>query len=362
MSPLRSSVRHAVHPRLAGSRCSVNAASPPATPTIAPPTVYRYYCAIMKIYLNLNNSIEAFCFKVDHVSELQSVFPSLEIVTVRSTHELVDTAGDADFIATWRLPAEVYDRAPKLKAVFTPAAGREWVASDPSGRVPVFYGTFHGMLMAESLLSMVLYFNRRLDLLSANKQAKRWTQKGLSESRSLSVQRALVIGYGNIGRACARALAAIGCNVTGVRRSPDESDVTKHVRTVVRFEEMGPHLEKADHVVLVLPGDTDTTHIFTREHFESMKESAFLYNLGRGNCYREEDLVTALETGRIAGAGLDVFAEEPLPSASKLWKLPNTLIMPHASAVYDDYMDLFLAEMMGRLQTLLSENPQSAEG
>lgn len=309
----------------------------------------------MKIYLNLKHHIEAFTFKQGHRKELQGVFPALEIESVDSTDELAEHLEDADFVATWRFPSELYAKAPRLKAVFTPAAGREWVAADPAGRVATHYGTFHGMLMAESLLSMVFYFNRRLRILEENKRTRRWSSEGLSESMSLSVQRAVVVGYGNIGSACARALSAVGCNVIGVRRDPEKSPPGRHVKKVIAYDRLEEELGRADHVVLVLPGDTDTTGIFTRSHFEGMSSSAFLYNLGRGNCYNEDDLVWALESGQIAGAGLDVFAEEPLPESSKLWELPNTLIMPHASAVYEDYMDLFLAELMGRLQPLVAE-------
>lgn len=308
---------------------------------------------IMKIYLNLNNPIPAFSFKEDHLSELRSVFPALEVVAVDSTDDLAARLDDADFVATWEFPSDLYAKAPRLKAVFTPAAGKERVAEDPSGNVPTHYGTFHGMLMAESLLAMMLYFNRRLDLMTANKEQRRWSHEGLSESRSLSVQRVLVVGYGNIGRTCARYLSAFGCSVTGVRRSPEASPSGHSARRVVPFTEMPSHLEKADHVVLILPGSDETKGIFTRDHFVRMKRGAHLYNLGRGTCYREEDLLWALESGQIAGAGLDVFAEEPLPRDSRLWTAPNAFIMPHASAIYDDYMDLFLAELMGRLQSLV---------
>lgn len=307
----------------------------------------------MKIYLNLDNPTRAFSLKEEHIHELTSVFPSLEAVPVHSMEELSSRLGDADFVATWGFPPALYAKAPLLKGVFTPAAGREWTAADPSGRVPTHYGSFHGMLMAESLVSMVLSFNRRLDLLAEHKKQKVWDTDAFSTCRSLSVQRALIVGYGNVGRACGRSLAALGCNVTGVRRTHGPHTADRGVRAVVGFEELLPRLEKADHVVLILPGGEETTNLFTREHFARMKGNACLYNLGRGNCYREEDLVRALENGTIAGAGLDVFDTEPLPSSSRLWDLPNTIIMPHASAVYDDYMDLFLAELIGRLHGLI---------
>lgn len=75
-----------------------------------------------------------------------------------------------------------------------------------------------------------------------------------------------------------------------------------------------------------------------------MKPGAYLYNLGRGNCYREEDLLAALKKGPLAGAGLDVFAEEPLPPTSALWEQPNVLITPHSSAISREYIELFIHE------------------
>jgi phosphoglycerate dehydrogenase-like enzyme len=78
-----------------------------------------------------------------------------------------------------------------------------------------------------------------------------------------------------------------------------------------------------------------------------MKPGVFLYNLGRGNCYRQEDLLNALNNGPLAGAGLDVFAEEPLPSDSPLWNCPNVFITPHSSAISQEYVDLFIQEFLG---------------
>jgi phosphoglycerate dehydrogenase-like enzyme len=107
---------------------------------------------------------------------------------------------------------------------------------------------------------------------------------------------------------------------------------------------MNDLLPTADHVVLVLPGGQETDELFTSEHFDMMKPGSCLYNLGRGNCYREEDLVRALTNGTLAGAGLDVFREEPLPHSSPLWKLPNVLITPHSSAISSEYLDLYMEE------------------
>jgi phosphoglycerate dehydrogenase-like enzyme len=83
-----------------------------------------------------------------------------------------------------------------------------------------------------------------------------------------------------------------------------------------------------------------------------MKTGACLYNLGRGNCYREDDLLANLRNGRIAGAGLDVFAEEPLAADSPLWNEPHVMITPHSSAISQEYIDLFIQEWIERLREL----------
>ena len=94
--------------------------------------------------------------------------------------------------------------------------------------------------------------------------------------------------------------------------------------------------------MLLLPGGSETDNVFTPRHFSAMKPGAYLYNLGRGNCYQEEDLLRALETGPLAGAAPDVFAREPLPPASPLWRKGNVLITPHSSAISREYIDLFI--------------------
>ena len=121
---------------------------------------------------------------------------------------------------------------------------------------------------------------------------------------------------------------------------------------MITFDRLEEELPCADHVVLLLPGGRATDGIFTERHFNAMKPGAFLYNLGRGNCYREEDLITALKNGTIAGAGLDVFAEEPLPADSPLWEQPNVLITPHSSAISREYIDLFIREWLETLRKI----------
>ncbi|MEO6125412.1 MAG: D-2-hydroxyacid dehydrogenase [Ilumatobacteraceae bacterium] len=136
-----------------------------------------------------------------------------------------------------------------------------------------------------------------------------------------------VIGMGSIGDETARLGIALGMNVIGCRRtiSGDEPCPTK------TFDALPDLLVWADHVVLALPLTDDTAGLIGAQQLALMKPTALLINVGRGGLVDEPALVDALQAGRLGGAGLDVFAVEPLPADSPLWDMPNVIITPHNS-------------------------------
>jgi phosphoglycerate dehydrogenase-like enzyme len=259
---------------------------------------------------------------------------------------------DAECVLAWGFKADWYNTARKLKVLFTPAAGRDWVAEDPSGRVQTRYGSFHGRIMRESLLAMMLHFNRRIANSVDDQTNRVWGRPGYSNCVSLFTQQVLIVGFGSLGQSMAELLKAFGAGITGVKRSVNGFAANPVIDKVIPFVRLAEELPHADHVVLLLPGGPETTGLFTSRHFNAMKPGAYLYNLGRGNCYREEDLLHALDHGPLAGAGLDVFAQEPLAPESPLWKQPNVLITPHSSAISQEYIDLFIQEWLGTLREM----------
>ncbi len=296
------------------------------------------------LLVNLKNEVDAFSVKPRHLERIREAFPGIRLVEATGREDFRDRLTDAVWLLTWVFRPEWYAKAPKLEAVFTPAAGHDWVTPDPSGRVKNFYGHFHGRIMRESLLAMMLYFNRRLASALDNRKKKIWDRRIYDGASSLFSQRVLIVGYGAIGRQMAELLHAFGARITGVKRNTAGFENDPSAERVVTFAELNEELPMADHVVLMLPGGPETDNLFTGEHFDRMKPGSYLYNLGRGNCYREEDLVAALTNGPLAGAGLDVFHEEPLPSSSPLWELPNALITPHTSAISLEHLDLYIDE------------------
>ena len=307
---------------------------------------------IRRLLIHLHNNVDAFSFKPRHLEHIRASLPGVSITVASGNSDFMEKLPEAECALAWVFKAEWYAFAPKLKALFTPAAGHDWVAGDPSGRVQTFYGSFHGRIMRESLLSMMLYFNRQIGKSLSDQRNQTWGRLDYSTCSALFSQQVLIIGYGSLGQSMAELLKAFGAKVTGVRRTVTEEENYLSVDKMITFDMLEEELPFADHIVFVLPGGQETDGIFTARHFSAMKPGAHIYNLGRGNCYREEDLLYALRNGSLAGAGLDVFAEEPLPPTSPLWEQPNALITPHSSAISQEYIDLFIQEWLESLREL----------
>ena len=147
---------------------------------------------------------------------------------------------------------------------------------------------------------------------------------------------ALIVGLGGIGAEAARLAAAFGITVIGTdsrRDTPPEGVAELH-----QPDALDDLLPRADFVILTVPHTPLTEGFMDRARFQRMKRSAFFINIGRGRTTKLDDLVAALQAGEIAGAGLDVFEQEPLPPGHPLWTLPNVLLTPHTAA-YGPYLD-----------------------
>jgi phosphoglycerate dehydrogenase-like enzyme len=159
-----------------------------------------------------------------------------------------------------------------------------------------------------------------------------------------------VVGFGRIGQRVGRLFRAFDCRVTGLRRdaapAPDAADAVKPISALPEV------LAEADIVILTCPLTPETTGLIGRDALRRMKRSAILINVARGKVMDEPTLIAALQAGAIAGAGLDVTVEEPLPATSPLWAMPNVLITPHSAGETGRYeanvVDL-LEENLGRL-------------
>lgn len=295
--------------------------------------------------------VDAWNFKPRHREILQEKVQDLEIHICHHSREFLEHLPQSQAAVVWYFKKEWLEKAPRLEWIATPAAGTDWIECAPGDWVKVLFGGFHGPMIAESVLGAIFYFCKAFELSRKAQQQRKWARVKISQQiQSLYRSRVTILGFGKIGQAIGRAIKPFGCRITGVRRSPggtpDYFEEGDQVVTPSRFPEV---LKETDHFILVLPGGPETSGLIGPEHFRMLPSTCYLYNVGRGNVYKERHLAEALAHREIAGAYLDVFESEPLPEDSPLWIQDNVLIQPHLSAASPQYLDLFAEELAARL-------------
>lgn len=207
------------------------------------------------------------------------------------------------------------------------------------------YGDLIAEFMLAGTLSLLYHFHEYRD------QQRAGVWKLCDLPGTLMGRTAVILGLGDIGESYARRLKALGVYTIGVRRARlQKSEV---VDELYPFDD--PALDglfpRADIVAMSLPNTTQTKGLLSRARIGSLKQEAIVINIGRGSTLDEAALTAALQEGRIAGAALDVFAQEPLPAESPLWRMKNVIITPHAAgndlapAVIERTMALFFRNL-----------------
>ncbi len=206
-------------------------------------------------------------------------------------------------------------------------------------RVPMDYIEEHGIElhnakgvysipMAEFAVCGVLELYKQSKFFFENQKAHKWEKhRGLLE---LAGKEICIIGAGDIGTQVAKRFKAFDTTVIGIDLYPNENE---YFDKVLPLTEIDNRLKSADVVILTLPLTEDNKGFFDESKFDLMKQSAIFVNIARGKLVNEQDLISALNSGTIAGAVLDVFDEEPLSPNSELWEMQNVILTPHNSFV-----------------------------
>lgn len=251
--------------------------------------------------------------------------------------ELDALLAEAEVIYGLRLPKDVIARAPKLKWVQVMSAGVDRFLDDEfrqSSVIMTNVSGIHATPIGEIVLELMLMFAKQAPLCFQLKQEKQWKRFMPTVLRSKTVG---IVGLGNIGREVARLAKAFGMRVVATRRSARRVVQAKYVDILLPREQLPRLLSESDFVVLSLPLTSETNKLIGEKELRTMKPTAYLINIARGNIVDEEALIRALDEHWIAGAGLDVFATEPLPADSRLWEFPNIIFSPHIAGGMDDY-------------------------
>lgn len=192
----------------------------------------------------------------------------------------------------------------------------------------------HRESVGETVVGYLSMFARRLHIAVVNKEAKTWDRPGWDEPFTLTGESICVIGLGALGQGVAERAKRLGMDVTGIRRTPEPLDV---VDDVFQPDKLHDAIQDARFVVLAVPLTEDTQHLIDEAALAAMRSDAYLVNVARGQVIDEPALVDALQDDVIAGAALDVFTEEPLPTDSPLWELEKVIITPHQAGSWEGY-------------------------
>ncbi len=283
--------------------------------------------------------------------QLKEAAPAVRFVEIGKATPRDIAAVDATFGVC---SAEVLKAARHLAWIQWPAAGVERCMQQPllHERAPLVTNLQRtmGPSISEHVIALMLALSRHFDEFYRQQSQGHWeSYESAPELEDVGGKTVLVAGLGGIGTEVARRAHALGMRVVATRASGHEGP--EFVSYVGLPEELPKLAREADFVVNCLPLTPETTGIYNKEFFATMKHSAYFISIGRGKSTVTADLTAALTQGTIAGAGLDVVDPEPLPPDSPLWHAPHLILTPHISAntaVADRTRDAVLIENLRR--------------
>ncbi len=259
--------------------------------------------------------------------------------------ELDDLLAETDVLFGFIPPQNITARAPKLKWFQATSAGVDRHRDTEIWKSKVIItgvSGIHATPIGEFVMGLMLMFVKQTPLSFKMMQTHRWERYAPGTLRGKTGG---IVGVGHIGREVARLSKAFGMRVIATRRSTRKEGKARYVDLLLPTSRMKEMLKASDYVVLCCPLTPETRHIIGEAELKAMKPTAYIINIGRGDLIAEEALIRALDEKRIAGAGLDVTAIEPLPPESWLWGRENVVLSPHVSGGMEDYMvraaDLF---------------------
>lgn len=238
---------------------------------------------------------------------------------------------EIEIVLAWCPPLGVMQRFPNLKLIISLGTGAEGILVDPDlpDGIPIVRLVSENQTweMVEYVTLAILLFQRRFIEYQALQRSQRWEYLPAQDARSLTIG---ILGMGNLGSTVAKKLAAMRFPLRGWSRSP------KAIAGVECFhgrEQFKLFLSKCRAIVCLLPLTPQTEGILCYETFSALPTGAYLINVGRGKHLVGADVLSALDSGQIAGACLDVFDTEPLPTDHPFWSHPRIIVTPHIAAI-----------------------------
>ena len=259
-----------------------------------------------------------------------------------------DQLARTEALMAYTVPAGLLPAMPKLRWIQAMTAGVEgWLAlPDLPEKVPLTCarGT-HKESMPENIIGALFYVAKPYASAVENQKLGKWVH---NVAQPLTGKTLGILGLGAIGRDVARIASLLGIRVIGTRRRPEPM---ANVAKVVPAERTPEVLAESDFVLLLLPATAETENFINAERLAAMKAGAWLLNFGRGALIKDDDLIAAVKAGKIAGAVLDVFRQEPLPADHPFWTTKGILVLPHIGGPHprrDRFVARLFVENLGR--------------
>ncbi|ANF95992.1 D-2-hydroxyacid dehydrogenase [Paenibacillus bovis] len=282
--------------------------------------------------------------------KVQEAAPSYEIVAVPVREASDSILAEAEIILGWSRKLQDFilsDKCP-VQWIQTWSAGVDKMPMEQLEQKQVLLTSANGVHtipISEQIFAYMLAFSRNLHRAVRNQGKHAWDESGtFTELHGKTI---VIVGVGNIGAGTAQLAKAFGMKTIGVRRSGKEQD---GIDQMYSMEQLDEALAQGDYVINILPLTEETKQLFNRERFAVMKDSSLFINVGRGPSVDTDALVEALQSGAIAGAGLDVFDPEPLPEDHPLWDMEQVIITPHIAGSNEHYTDRVIEIFTKNLQ------------
>jgi len=288
---------------------------------------------------------------------LRAAFAGVEIATVPYTSEPDKLDGaDVDVLITEQIPRNLV-AWPKLRWVQLMSAGANQIIGHPVGgtRIPVTTASgCHGVPIAQYITCSALMLAHRMPQLFEFKPSRKWPNRIALAAFTLRDRTAGFVGYGSIGRESARQLAALGMRILCCKHNPAIHEDTgfnawpgtgdPHGELPAAWYgpgQLGEMLPKCDLIVVTVPSTPTTGSLIGARELALLMPSAHLVHVSRGGVVDETALAEALRGGRLAGAVVDCYVREPTPSDHPFFDVPNLVMTPHMSGVYDAFFPAF---------------------
>lgn len=301
----------------------------------------------------------------ESINDLRALSSTLEVVDVSDDpafdiNALADTA--VEVIVGRRAPADL-TRVPNLRWLQVGSAGVDHLAADPPWAKGILVTNARGVFavpIGEFVTGAILRINQPLARWASDQAAHHWPADDEPLAAVARGQTAILVGYGSIGREVARQLSTLGLRIKAVKTRPELlADASYRVpgtgdpdgsipEEIVGVDDLVAVARQADYLILTLPLTPQSRQIVGRAVLAALPATAWLINVSRGSLVDEAALLEALRAGRLAGAVLDVFSEEPLPAEHPLWDAPNVTITPHVSGATPRFRDGLVLENVRR--------------